>query len=231
MSTNNTNDVYFNEFTKPVRKIGKTFLLLAILFGFIPALYVGIRYDAMPTIGQFMGGWLMILSTEMAYYFVEPISYFPVLGEAGEYMSFLAGSIGAVRVPTVTVAQDELGVEPGSNKAEIVSTIAVAASVVCSLAMGFVAIIVGNLLFSVMPAFVQSMFDYVVPSLYGCLLMMRIPKDPSCALVAMVAALLLRFTAVIPTFLNMLIVVAVSVVYGIYRCKKMMKRQEKAANK
>lgn len=82
-----------------------------------------------------------------------------------------------------------------------------------------------------MPAFVQSMFDYVVPSLYGCLLMMRIPKDPSCALVAMVAALLLRFTAVIPTFLNMLIVVAVSVVYGIYRCKKMMKRQEKAANK
>ncbi len=225
----NANDAYFTTFTKPVRKIGKTFLLLAILFSFIPAVYVGIRYDAMPTWTQFIGGYLMILSTEMAYYFVEPISYFPVLGEAGEYMSFLAGSIGTVRVPTVTVVQEELGIEAGTQKAEIASTIAIAASVVCSLAMGFVAIVIGNVLFSVMPVFVQNMFGYVVPALYGCLLMMRMPKSPSGTVVAMAAALILRYTAIIPSFFNMLVVIAISVTYGIYACKKKMRASNATA--
>lgn len=217
---NQNNDAYFNEFTKPVRKIGKTALLLAIILGFLPALYVAIRYDAMPTVAQIAGGYVLILSTEMAYYFVEPISYFPVLGEAGEYMSFLAGSIGAIRVPTVMVAQEEVGVESGTNKAEIVSSIAIAASVICSVSMGFIAIVIGNVLFAVLPEFVQNMFNYVIPALYGAMVMMHVPKNPVIAVFGLVVAMFLRMTSIIPSFLNMLVTVIVTVAFGLYMAKK-----------
>lgn len=218
-------NAYFEEFTKPVRKIGKTTLLLGIILGFVPALYIAFTYDAMPTMTQILGGYVMILSTEMAYYFVEPISYFPVLGEAGTYMSFLSGSIGAIRVPTVAESQSVIGTEPGSKKAELVSSIAIAASVVCSMTMGFIAIVLGNVLFTVMPPFLKGMFDYVLPALYGALAMMYIPKKPIIAVFGIILALILRSTSVIPSFLNMLVVVALTVGFGLYLAKKEMKQE------
>lgn len=221
---NKNNDAYFNEFTKPVRKIGKSCLLGAIILGFLPALYVGIRYNAMPTSAQVLGGLVLIMSTELAYYFVEPISYFPVLGEAGTYMSFLAGSIGGIRVPTVTVAQETIGVEAGTQKAEIVSSIAVAASIVCSMAMGLTAVVIGNVLFAILPAFVKTMFSYVIQAIYGVLLAQNAPKKPMVAVFGLVLAMVLRLTAIIPSFFNMLVTVALCVVFGLYMAKSAPKK-------
>lgn len=220
-----SHDIYFQEFTKPVRRIGKVTLLLGILLGFIPAVYIALRYNAMPTTTEILGGYVMILSTEMSNYFIEPISYFPVLGEAGTYMSFLSGSIGGIRVPTVAESQAAVGTEPGSKKAEIVSSIAIAASVVCSMTMGFIAIVLGNVLFSIIPVFVQGMFGYVLPALYGTLAMMYIPRKPIVAVFAVVVSLILRLTAIVPNFLNMLIVVILTVGFGVYLAKRDMKKE------
>ncbi len=227
--SNETSNAYFDEFTKPVRKIGKLSLLVAIILSFLPAIYIAIAYNCMPTIAQIIGGYVMILSTEAVYYFVEPISYFPVLGEAGTYMSFLAGSIGGIRVPSVTVSQNSVGTEPGSQKAELVSSIAVAASVLCSMLMGFIAIVLGNLLFASMPKFVQSMFTYVVPALYGTLLMMYVPKKPIVAVFGLAIALLLRITKIIPGAFNMLLVVILTVAFGLYMFKNKQKKAALAA--
>ncbi len=216
------NDTYFNEFTLPVRRIGKVSLALAMLFSFLPAIYIAVIYDAMPTFAQIMGGYVLILSTELSYYFVEPISYFPVLGEAGTYMSFLAGSIGGVRVPAVAASQDAVGVEAGSRKAELVSSIAVGSSVICSMTMGFIAIMLGNVIFALVPPFVQSMFNYVMPAVFAPLFVMRFHGNVLVGLVSLAAAALLLFSGILPSYLNMLTTVIVTVAFGVWLCKRRM---------
>lgn len=219
-----SDDRYFNEFTKPVRKIGKIGLLLAILFGFIPGVYVAIAYDAMPTMAQIIGGWVMIASTEFSWYFVEPISYFPVLGEAGTYMSFLSGNATTIRIPSASVSQEIVDVKPGSHEGEIISSIAIAGSIILSMAIYFLAVVVGNVLFKYFPPMLQEMFNYVIPAIYGGLIMMYLPSKPALAGVALVIAMLLRVTNIIPSFLNMLVTVFLTVAVGIYLGNKQMKK-------
>lgn len=222
---NVTEDRYFEEFTKPVRKIGKVSLLLAIILGFLPGIYVAVTYDAMPTLAQIAGGWVMIMSTEFAYYFVEPISYFPILGEAGTYMSFLSGNISGIKIPSVTISQEEAGVQPGSREGEIVSSIAIAGSIILSMIMGFLAVVIGNVLFKYFPPMLQELFSYVIPAIYGALMMMYLPHKPVLAGVGLVVAMLLRVTNIIPSFFNMLVTVFLTVAFGVYLGNKAMKKE------
>ena len=75
-------------FTRPVIRIGRWTLLLAIPLCFLPAIYLWLRYGALPPLGAILTGWFLIASIYGSWYFVEPISYFPVLGLSGTYMSF-----------------------------------------------------------------------------------------------------------------------------------------------
>ena len=60
-----------------------------------------------------------------AFYIVEPISYFPILGFPIWYLichSYLE-ICSRMRVPASAAAQDALGVDAGSQEAELVSTL------------------------------------------------------------------------------------------------------------
>lgn len=225
MSTMDTQ--YFDEFTKPVRKIGKTFLALAIVFSFISPIYISIRYNCMPTGAEILGGYVMILSTEAVYYFIEPISYFPTLGEAGNYMSFLAGSIGGIRVIATLGSQDAVGVEPGSHKAEIVSVIAVAASIVCSMALNLFGIVFGQLMFAILPESITGMFDFVLPAVYGAMLYMYGKRNVPVFFLGLVIAIIFRMSPM-PGFLRMLLTVLICCATGVVMARKKAAREQAA---
>lgn len=110
MKNSSGQDAYFNDFTKPVRRIGKLSMGMAMVFAFIPAVYVAVAYNCMATVGQILGDMVLVWSAELVYNFVEPISYFPTLGEGGTYMTFLSGNISGVRVPASAAAQDIAGI-------------------------------------------------------------------------------------------------------------------------
>jgi len=219
----NTNDSYFNGFTSPVRKIGKASLFLAICFSYIPALYVWMRFGAIPTWNQILEGYLLILTTELFYYFIEPISYFPVLGEAGTYMSFLSGSIGSTRVPASTVAQDVLSCQPGTKRAELVSSIGIAGSVLCTLLFSIVAILAGNVILSFVPPFVTDMLKFVLPALYGTLYILYGRKNVKAAIFAVALALCLRRFAHLKGFVMMPLVIFATVAFNVLLSKMQTK--------
>lgn len=110
MKNSSGQGAYFNDFTKPVRRIGKLSMGMAMVFAFIPAVYVAVAYNCMATVGQILGDMVLVWSAELVYYFVEPISYFPTLGEGGTYMTFLSGNISGVHVPASAAAQDIAGI-------------------------------------------------------------------------------------------------------------------------
>ena len=63
-------------------------------------------------------------------WFVEPISYFPIVGAAGTYMAFISGNISNLRIPCAMIAQKAAGVEPGPDRDSIVATLGMAVSII-----------------------------------------------------------------------------------------------------
>jgi hypothetical protein len=103
-------------------------------------------------------------------YFIEPISYFPVLGPIGTYMSFLSGNIGNMRMPVVGAVQSALGTEAGSKKAEMAAVFGLVTSNLVNLAVLLVVIVGGTALVNALPASVLGAFSYAVPGIIGAMI-------------------------------------------------------------
>lgn len=193
---------YDEKFTKKIIKIGKVTITLAIFLNFLPVLYIWLRHGAIPSISQILSGWLMIASMYGAFYIVEPISYFPILGLSGTYMSFLSGNIANVRVPSSALAQEVLEVESGSRKAELVSTISIAGSIITNLVILTIGAFIGSSLLNIMPDFVMKAFGFVFPTIMGALLAMFAVKYIKSALVGLVIGLIFNYTGIFPQWLS-----------------------------
>lgn len=221
---NNNNDInksYDQSFTKPIIKIGRWTLVGATILCFLPSVYLAIRYDALPPIGNILTAWVLIASIYAPYYFVEPISYFPILGMAGTYMSFLAGEIGNMRLPCSAIAQDVLKVERGTKKAELVSTLAIAGSVVTSLVAGTIAVAAGSFILSILPPFVIKAFDFVLPSIFGSMYAMFAAQSPRYGIFALGLVLILSGAVKgLPVYVVIPVVIFSTIALSIFEFKR-----------
>lgn len=120
------NKEYYNKVYIPdIVKWGKITMLLGIITCFGPALVISVIYGCMPPVSAIIAGTIAQISVSGAFYIVEPISYFPILGIPGTYLTFLSGNTSNMRVPCSSVAQEAAGVEMGSDKGSVVSTIGI----------------------------------------------------------------------------------------------------------
>ncbi len=103
---------------------------------------------------------------------VEVITYTPMLGAGGTYLSFVTGNITNLKLPCALSAMDRANVKANSEEGEIVSTIAIGASAITTT----VILAVGVLVFSPFLGYItdpesilRPAFVYVVPALFGAL--------------------------------------------------------------
>lgn len=156
-------------FSKKAIKIGTIFLLCGVLGSFLPAIYVFVVYGAWPG-WTGLGSLAAVAATVLAVsWIVQPISYFPALGVAGTYMTWLAGSAGDIRVPCSVAAQQAVGVEQGSPKGEVISTIGVCVSIIVSFTIMTCMVLGGAALISMLPEVVTNAFVYILPAMAGAL--------------------------------------------------------------
>lgn len=211
-----SNDLYEEHFTKPIIKVGMLTLLGAIPLTFLPAIYLYMRYGAIPPAKVIFTGWFLVASIYGCWYFVEPISYHPIVGSAGTYMFTLSGNITNMRIPCAAVAQEVCEVEPGSNEAEIVGTLGMAGSIITNLIVVTLAAIAGNEIFKVFPPIVIQAFDYVLPSIFGALFAMSAINYPKYAVLALsLALILLGIVKVLPAWIVIPVCVFGTVGYAI----------------
>lgn len=201
MEKSNLNS-YEEIFTKKIVRTGQWTLLAAIPLCLLPAIYLWIRYGAIPSVKTIFTAWFMIASIYGVEYVVTPISYFPILGMSGTYMSFLSGNIANVRVPCAVVAQDVVGVEAGTNEGELVATLGIAGSIITNLIIVTIAALAGNALISYFPPIVLEAFNYVLPAIFGALFSLFAVKYPKYGIFAMsIAVILVIVIGVLPTWL------------------------------
>lgn len=206
---------YEQSFTKPIIKYGRLTNLLAVFFSFVPGLVLYFFYGAFPGITNILNGWVLIASIYGIYAIVEPISYFPILGLPGTYMSFLAGNIGNMRVPCSAIAQEALGVTPGTKKAEIVSTLGIAGSIITNMIIVTAAAVGGAALMSLFPPIVLEGFRYVSSAIFGAIFALYASKNYKYGAFALVlVGIMLRVIKVLPPYVMIPVAVFGTVAFG-----------------
>lgn len=107
-----------------------------------------------------------------------------MLGIPGTYMAFLSGNLSNLRVPCSSVAQKAAGVEEGTPEGAVFSTIGVAVSIVVNLAILTIGVLLGVQIISLIPASFVSALTFLVPALYGAMLMQMVLYTPKIALIS-----------------------------------------------
>ena len=100
----------------------------AILMFLMVPIAISVRYAAWPPFRDVLKGLLGVVPVFWTVGVIEVLTYAPMLGTGGTYLAFVTGSLSSLKVPCVLNALKGAGVEPGTDEAEALSTIAVATS-------------------------------------------------------------------------------------------------------
>lgn len=212
-----TQQIYDQEYIPYSIKWGRLTSLIGVAASFFPVVILSFVFKVVPALDAIVAAATIRISACLVYYFIEPISFQPVLGIPGTYMAFLSGNLSNLRVPCSSVAQQAAGVEEGTPEGAVLSTIGVAVSIVVNLAILTLGVFLGSQIIALIPESVVSALVYLVPALYGAMLMQMILYAPKIALIAVplsIITLAISKTGVFDSSMAILISVFGSIIIG-----------------
>ncbi len=108
--------------------------------------------------------------------FIEAISYAPLLGTGGQYLSFITGNISNLKLPCAINAQNITKCETGSEEQEIITTISIAVSSIVTTVIILIGLIPLALLQENIVEVMKPVSPYVIPAIFGGLLVALMAK-------------------------------------------------------
>lgn len=169
-----------------------TMMVILLLF----PVAVGLVFKALP---DWQGLLLGLVATAPMYWavgVVEVITFIPMLGAGGSYLSFVTGNISNLKLPCAINALENAEVSAKSEEGEIVSTIAIAvSSIVTTIIVALGVILIVPLSPILENPILTPAFDQMLPALFGALGVALISKNWKLA-IAPVALMLLLFVFV-----------------------------------
>ena len=141
-------EIYSKDYIPYSIKYGRMTSLIGVVASFVPLIVLALVFGVMPTAKAIAAAAAIRISACLVYYFIEPISFQPVLGIPGTYMAFLSGNISNLRVPCSSVAQQAAGVQEGTPEGAVISTVGVAVSVVVNTTILTIGVLLGQQIIS-----------------------------------------------------------------------------------
>ncbi|TCP61068.1 hypothetical protein EV663_10614 [Rhodovulum bhavnagarense] len=185
--TDRIESYYSSTYIPAAHRIGQASLALALAMSLLVPLYLSFVLGGWPGIAVIWTAFLIVASFVGVIWLVEPVAYFPMLGVAGNYMSFLSGNIGNMRLPVTIACQSAIGAEPGSYRAEVAAILGIGVSVVVNLVFVLALVLAGQAIIAAIPApLVGALKLYTFPALYAAVFMMFFfnAKRPAWAVIA-----------------------------------------------
>ena len=217
-----TQQIYDQEYIPYSIKWGRLTSLIGVAASFFPVVILSFVFKVVPALDAIAAAATLRISACLVYYFIEPISFQPVLGIPGTYMAFLSGNLSNLRVPCSSVAQQAAGVEEGTPEGAVLSTIGVAVSIVVNLAILTLGVFLGSQIIALIPESVVNALVYLVPALYGAMLMQMSLYAPKIALIAVplsIVTLAISKTGIFDSSMAILISVFGSIIIGRFLMK------------
>ena len=138
---------------------------------------------------------LGLLATAPMYWAVgtiETITFVPMLGAGGSYLSFVTGNISNLKLPCAINALEQNGVSANSEEGEIISTIAIATSSIVTTLIIILGVICIVPLTPILEAPVLApAFEQMLPALFGGLGVAFVSKNWKLAVAPVILMLIL----------------------------------------
>ncbi|MDO5739858.1 MAG: hypothetical protein Q4P07_06885 [Ornithinimicrobium sp.] len=193
-------DALFADYTRTTNSWGRITLFVGFLIATSVPFIVLATTDVQVTFAQIFTAFLAVAAVYGAFYIIEPVTYFPILGPAGMYQAFLIGNIANKLIPSAIVAQSTIGAKPGTRKAAYAATAAIAgAAAVHVISLVILVGILGTWIVSIMPASITDVARlYILPSILGGVVvqLMATLKQPRATVIAIAVSLAVVFLLV-----------------------------------
>lgn len=163
-------------------------MIVLILF---PVL-IAVLFNAGPNWQGLLKGLIATAPMYWAVGVVEVITYIPMLGAGGSYLSFVTGNISNLKLPCALGALEQAGVKADSEEGEVVSTIAIAVSSIVTTVIIIIGVILIIPLQPILqhPA-LQPAFAQILPALFGGLGVVFVSRNIKIAIAPVILMLLL----------------------------------------
>lgn len=188
------------EFDRTTSRWGRITMITALLLSLAAPLYLVFFVDLGITSAHIWTAFLAVAAAFFVLWFVEPITYFPILGPAGMYQAFMIGNIANKLLPSALVAQATIGAKAGTKRGEFCALMAICgAAMVHVISMLLFVGVLGTWLVSIIPADIVDVARlYIFPSIIGAVLVQLVitMKQPRVTVIAVVVAVLVLFVLV-----------------------------------
>lgn len=149
-------------------------------------------FSASPDWMGVLKGLLLTAPMYWAVGVIETITYIPMLGAGGSYLSFVTGNISNLKLPCALNALDNAKVKAQSEEGEIISTIAIAVSSIVTTVIVILGVILIIPLAPILSADVLvPAFAQMLPALFGALGVVFMAKNIKLAIAPVVLMLIL----------------------------------------
>ncbi|WP_049822775.1 hypothetical protein [Arthrobacter sp. H41] len=188
------------EFDRTTTRWGQITMTAALLLSLAAPIYLVLTTDLGITGSMIWAAYLAVAAAFFVLWFVEPITYFPVLGPAAMYQAFMIGNIANKLLPSALVAQATIGAKAGTKRGEFAALMAIcgAAMVHVTSMLLFVGVL-GTYLVSIIPADVVDVARlYIFPSIIGAVLVQLIAtmRQARVTVIAFAVAIVVLFVLV-----------------------------------
>lgn len=161
-----------------VHRDGRIWNISVMIILLMFPIMVGLIYKATPDWHGMLMGLVATAPMYWAVGIIETITYVPMLGAGGSYLSFVTGNISNLKLPVALNALEQADVNVNSEEGEIVSTISIAVSSIVTTLIIVVGVILIKPLTPVLnaPALAPA-FAQILPALFGGLGVVFISKN------------------------------------------------------
>ena len=186
MKTNNKN------YMENVYSWGNKWNIFVMIVLLLFPVLVAVIFNALPNWNGLLKGLIATAPMYWAVGVVEVITYIPMLGAGGSYLSFVTGNISNLKLPCALASLEQAEVKADTEEGEVISTIAIAVSSIVTT----IIIIIGVLLIIPLQPILQNpvlepAFNQILPALFGGLGIVFISKNAKIAIAPIVLMLIL----------------------------------------
>jgi len=167
-----------NTYMKDTDRYGKIWIWSAVVVVMMVPAAICVYYNAWPEITAVLKGLLGVAPIYWTVGVIEVITYTPMLGVGGTYLAFVTGNLTSLKAPSALNAMESMGVKPGTEEGEVISTLAIAT---CSIVTTLV-LAAGVMLLALISPILNSpvlapAFDNILPALFGGLGVVYVSKN------------------------------------------------------
>ena len=117
-----------NDYYSSIHRLGRWSTLIGIALMFMVPIAATIIYDVNLNTATIVAAAIQLCIVFIPTQLTEVISFSPILGAGGTYLSFITGNVMNMKLPAAAAGHRLMNVEPHSDEGEVVSVLAIGMS-------------------------------------------------------------------------------------------------------